>query len=190
MQRTLAFFLAVLWTGSAPGAAHEPLTLQRIFASPALEGVQPRELEIAPDGSRVTFLRGKEDDRNRLDLWEYHVADRETRLLVDSAKVLPDEGELSDEEKARRERERIAQFSGIVDYQWTGDASALLLPLGGDVYLYRLGGGDVRRVTDTEAFETDAKLSAGGRYVSFIRDQDLWVAELSSGRERALTRDG
>ena len=68
MQRTLAFFLAVLWTGSAPGAAHEPLTLQRIFASPALEGAQLRELEIAPDGSRVTFLRGKEDDRNRLDL--------------------------------------------------------------------------------------------------------------------------
>ena len=190
MLRTLAFFLAVLWTGSAQSATHELLTLQRIFASPALEGIQPRALEIAPDGSRVTFLRGKEDDRNRLDLWEYHVADRETRLLVDSARVLPDEGELSDEEKARRERQRIAQFSGIVDYQWTEDASALLFPLGGDVYLYRLGGGDVRRVTDTEAFETDAKLSPGGRYVSFIRDQDLWVTELSSGRERALTRDG
>ena len=41
VQRTLAFFLAVLWTGSAPGSAHEPLTLQRIFASPALDRILP-----------------------------------------------------------------------------------------------------------------------------------------------------
>jgi dipeptidyl-peptidase-4 len=168
----------------------QPLTLERIFASPALEGAQQRSMEIAPDGSRVTFLRGKEDDRDRLDLWEYHIADREMRLLVDSAELQPDEGALSDEEKARRERQRMAQYSGILNYQWTRDASAVLFPLGGDVYLYTLAAGKIRQVTATEAFETDPKLSPGGRYVSYIRDQDLHVTDLSGSREMALTGDG
>jgi dipeptidyl-peptidase-4 len=171
-------------------AAGDELTLKRIFASPALDGVQPRALEVAPDGSRVTFLQGKEDDQYRLDLWEFNLSDRTTRLLVDSAVLLPDEGELSDEEKARRERQRIAQFSGIVDYQWTGDGSALLFPLGGDVYLYTLASAEARRVTDTEAYETDPKLSPRGRWVSFVRDQDLFVVDLTTGLEKALTHDG
>jgi len=45
-------------------------------------------------------------------------------------------------------------------------------------------------MTDTEAFETDPKLSPGGRYLSFIRDQDLHVIDLRDGRETALTDDG
>jgi len=172
-----------------PVAADE-LTLERIFSSPPLDGTQPRNLEVAPDGSRVTFLRGKESDQFRLDLWEFNIEDEEVRLLVDSVDILPEEGELSDEEKARRERQRIAQFSGIVNYQWTADASAILFPLGGDVYLYTLAEQGVQRVTESEAFETDAKLSPGGQYVSFIRDQDLFVVNLESGQERALTTDG
>jgi dipeptidyl-peptidase-4 len=171
-------------------AAAAELTLERIFASPSLDGAQPRSLKIAPDGSRVTFLRGKEGDQNRLDLWEYHVESGETRLLVDSTDVLADEGELSDEEKARRERQRIAQYSGIVNYEWTADAASLLFPLGGDVYLYSLAAREASRVTQTAAFETDARLSPQGGYVSFIRDQDLFVVDLASGEERPLTRDG
>jgi dipeptidyl-peptidase-4 len=190
MRSSAIFITAGLCTAFTLTATAESLTLERVFASPALEGAQPRSLEIAPDGSRVTFLRGKEDNRNRLDLWEFNLADRQARVLLDSAALVPEEGELSDEEKARRERQRIAEYSGIVAYQWTADGSALLFPLGGDVYLYTLASQSVQRMTETEAFETDPKLSPGGRYVSFIRDQDLHVVEVASGRETALTDDG
>jgi len=190
-MRLISIFITIgLCAAFTLNAAAEALTLERIFASPALEGAQPRMLEIAPDGSRVTFLRGKEEDRNRLDLWEFNLDDGQARVLLDSAVLLPEEGELSDEEKARRERQRIAAFSGIVDYQWTADASALLFPLGGDVYLYTLATESVQRMTDTESFETDAQLSPGGRYLSFIRDQDLHVIDVRNGRETPLTDDG
>lgn len=168
----------------------DQLTLERIFASPALDGPQPRSLEVAPDGSRVTYLRGKEANQDRLDLWEFNVADGQTRMLVDSAVLLPEEGEISDAEKARRERQRIGQFSGIVSYAWTEDASALLFTLGGDVYLYPLAIGKAQRITRTKASETDAKLSPKGRYVSFVRDQDLFLVDVASGQERALTSGG
>jgi dipeptidyl-peptidase-4 len=36
----------------------------------------------------------------------------------------------------------------------------------------------------------DPKISPQGRYVSFVRDQNLFVIELSSGKEKQLTTDG
>ena len=96
----------------------EQLPLERLFQDPALTGPRPLKLAVAPDGARVTFLRGKADDQNRLDLWEYHVASGQTRLLVDSALLAPGPEQLSDEEKARRERQRIGALSGIVGYRF------------------------------------------------------------------------
>src|SRR5690606_20360515 len=97
-----------------------------------------------------------------------------------------------DEEKARRERQRIAGLSGIVDYQWSPDAKTLLFPLGGELYLYDLtktGADAVRRLTDGGGFATDPKLSPAGGYVSFVRERELWVIDLASGREIRLTFD-
>ena len=179
---------------ATPGTAHaEPLTLEAITGDAALSGPTLLKPKVAPDGSRVTFLRGKDGDRNRLDLWAYDVASGETAMLVDSAVVLPGEEVLSDEEKARRERQRIAALSGIVDYHWAPDSQRLLFPLGGELYLYDLatpGRDAVRRLTSGGGFATDPKVSPKGGYVSFIRGRNLWVVDLASGDEVQLTRDG
>lgn len=94
---------------------------------------------------------------------------------------------------ARRERQRIAAMTGIVDYQWSPDAQRLLFPLGGELYLYDLkqqGQAAVRQLTHGEGFATDAKLSPKGGFVSFIRGRNLWVIDLASGKQLQLTRDG
>ncbi len=177
----------------APAAHAEKLTLEAITGGAPLSGPSLMKPAIAPDGSRVTFLRGKDSDRFQLDLWEYHVADGEARLLVDSAVVLPGDEELSDEEKARRERQRIAAFRGIVEYQWAPDSQSLLFPLGGELYLYDLrerAANPVRKLTSGTGFATDPRLSPGGKFVGFVRERNLWVIELASGRELQLTDDG
>jgi dipeptidyl-peptidase-4 len=174
-------------------AQAEKLTLEAITGNAPLTGPTLMKPKVAPDGSRVTFLRGKDSDRNQLDLWEYDIASGQTRLLVDSKVVLPGEETLSDAEKARRERQRIAALSGIVDYQWSPDAKSLLFPLGGELYLYDLGkqGREaVRQLTHGEGFTTDAKLSPKGGFVSFVRERNLWVIDLASGKQMQLTRDG
>ena len=99
----LALF-ALMTVATALPAHAEKLTLEAITGSAPLSGPTLTKPQIAPDGSRVTFLRGKDRDRNRLDLWEYDIASGQTRLLVDSSVVLPGDEVLSDEEKARRER--------------------------------------------------------------------------------------
>jgi len=188
----LALF-ALMTVATALPAHAEKLTLEAITGSAPLSGPTLTKPQVAPDGSRVTFLRGKDRDRNRLDLWEYDIASGQTRLLVDSSVVLPGEEVLSDEEKARRERQRIAALSGIVDYQWSPDGKALLFPLGGELYFYDLtksGRDAVRKLTNGGGFATDPKISPKGGFVSFIRGRNLWVIDLVSGKEVQLTRDG
>ena len=179
-------------TPATAAPAPEKLTLEAITGSAPLSGPTLMKPQVSPDGARVTFLRGKEADRNRLDLWEYDVASRQTRMLVDSSVVLPGEEVLSEAEKARRERQRIAAYSGIVDYQWAPDGKALLFPLGGELYLYDLARGGreaVRKLTSGAGFATDPRLSPRGGFASFVRERELWVIDLRSGREIRLTHD-
>jgi dipeptidyl-peptidase-4 len=187
-MRLLAL-LALLGLSMTTQAAD--LTIARLFADPPLSGPAPRALKVSPDGSRVTFLRGRADDQNRLDLWEYRIAGGKTARLVDADLLAPGAEALSDEEKARRERARIAAFSGIVEYQFAPDGQSILFPLGGALYLYDLrktGPQAVRALTRAEdGFATDPKVSPRGGHVSFVRDRALWVVDLASGVERRVT---
>jgi dipeptidyl-peptidase-4 len=167
----------------------ETLTIERIFSSPSLDGSAPRALKVSPDGERVTFLKGKQTDYERLDLWEYHIDSGKTRLLFDSNDLQSGDEELSDEEKARRERMRLSG-TGIVSYQWSDDGTALLFPLGGDVYYHKLGEKGAQQLLDTETFETDIKLSPKGNYISFIREQNLYIKNINTGKETAITTEG
>src|ERR1700677_1854984 len=91
------------------------LTIDRLFDAPALAGPTIVGLKISPDGSRVTYLQGKPDDKDRLDLWEYNIHEAHARILVDSKTLLPAKEKLSDEELNRRERQRTAALSGILE---------------------------------------------------------------------------
>ena len=169
------------------------LPVERMYDAPALHGPTLRQPRFSPDGRLVTYLRAREDAATVSDLWAYDIARGDHRLLVDSRALVPVEARLSAEEEARRERQRIASLRGIVEYQWAPDSKALLVPLDGDLYRYDLtrpAAEAVRRLTKTEAYETDAKFSPRGRYVSFIRDQDIYAIELATGRERRLTTGG
>ena len=176
----------------APAAHADKLTLEALAGNVSLSGPSLSHAEISPDGSRVTFLKGKDGDRFQQDLWQVEVATGKQRMLVDSKVVLPGGETLSDEEKARRERQRTAALSGIVDYQWSADGHTLLFPLGGELYLYDLdktGAEAVRKLTRGNGFATDPKISPKGGFVSFIRARNLWLIDLADGRERQLTHD-
>ena len=119
MQVKLPRFVLTLslLLGGASMADAKQLELERLFADPALSGTTPRSLTMAPDGSRVTYLKGKAQDANRLDLWQYHIKQAKHSLLVDADSLVNGAEVLSDEEKARRERMRLFA-SGIISYSW------------------------------------------------------------------------
>ncbi|MBI1401897.1 MAG: prolyl oligopeptidase family serine peptidase [Porphyrobacter sp.] len=160
------------------------LSLERVFASPALDGPAPRQVKLSPDGRYLTLLRNRPDERERYDLWGYDIDTREWRMLVDS-RALGSGRELSEDEKMQRERARVAGLKGIITYQWASDGSGVLVPLDGDLYLARLDG-TVTRLTDTAGTELNPKLSAKGAFVSFVRDRQLWVGPVG-GEAQPIT---
>jgi len=184
-MRPLILLLAAL---SAAPASAERLTLDRLHADPALAGPGVRALRVSPDGERVTFLRGRADNQFQLDLWEYNMKDKTTHRLVDSKKLVPNEN-LSLEERARRERARTASLSGIISYSWAPSGKQILVPIAGDLYLVDVNNPDAARKV-ASGNVGDPKISPKGRYVSFVRDQNLFVIDLTTGQERQLTTDG
>ena len=184
-MRLLLCLLAAL--AAAPASA-ERLTLDRIHGETSLAGPGVKNVRVSPDGERVTFLRGRTDNQFQQDLWEYNMKDKTTRLLVDSKKLVPLEN-LSLEEKARRERARTASLSGILSYTWAPSGKQLLVPIAGDLYLVDAAKPDAaRKVASGNVL--DPKISPKGRYVSFVRNQNLVVIDLKTGAERQLTQDG
>ncbi len=178
-MRHLLVALAVFTIATPAMAEEEPvtpapeLTFERVFASPSLDGPTPRKAKLSPDGRYLTLLRNRADEKERYDLWAYDRESGEWAMLVDSEK-LGTGRELSEDEKMQRERARVGNLKGIVDYHWAADGSGLLVPLDGDLYLARLGG-EVVRLTDTEESELNPALSETGKYLSFVRERALWV---------------
>jgi dipeptidyl-peptidase-4 len=171
----------------------EKLSLERLFSAPDLSGPSMRGVKISPDGKLVAYLRARADDKDRFDLWAYDVRQARDRMLVDSRTLAGADKALSAEEEARRERQRTSAYSGIVEYSFAPDSRHLLIPLNGDLYVYDLGrkpADAVRRLTNSDAYETDARFSPHSNYVSFVRDQNLLVIDLATGKERAVTSDG
>jgi len=177
----------------ASAARPAELTIDRLFDAPALAGPTIVGLKISPDGSRVTYLQGKSEDKDRLDLWEYNIHDKVARILVDSAELAPKQTALSAEEISRRERQRTAALSGILEYSYSPSGDALLFPLSGALYYYRLSTPHRHSsvdAIDTGGFVTDPCLSPTGATIAYVRDQNLYTYDIAAKAETAITLDG
>ena len=177
----------------ATGASGAELTIDRLFEAPALAGPTIIGLKISPDGSRITYLKGKAEDKDRLDLWEFNIRDKQAHMLVDSKALAPKQEKLSDEEIGRRERQRTAALSGILEYTFAPSGDAVLFPLSGKLYYYQLAKRKTKpsvELIDTHGFTTDATVSPSGGHVAYVRDQNLYVYDIQAKQEKVLTTDG
>ena len=164
------------------------LTLERVFASPDLNGPQPRLAKLSPDGKFLTLLRNRADEKERFDLWAMDTRTGEWRMLVDSKKVGTGAA-LSEAEKMQRERARIGGSKGIVAYDWAPDGKSVLVPLEGEIYRAGLDGG-IARLPARPGPKLNAEVSPAGGYVSWVQDQNLVVMGQAGGEPRAITDDG
>ena len=145
----------------------------------------PRSFEVAPDGSRVVFLRSLAGDDPRTALWVYDVADGRERLIVDPVELTEGTGEaLSDEERARRERARETA-EGVVAYATDRDARIAAFVVSGRLFVADLVAGGARAV-EAPAPVFDPRPDPSGRRVAFVHDRALHVVQLADGVGRRL----
>lgn len=159
---------------TAPAAA-QPLSIERVFASPSLNGAVPRGVKLSPDGRWLTVLRSRADDRERYDLWGFDRKSGKWRMLVDST-ALSSGKALSEAEKMQRERQRIGDLKGVVTYEWSADSQSVLVPLDGELFLVALDGSS-RKLGGAGADLLNPRLSPKGGFVAFVRGQRLWAGK-------------
>jgi dipeptidyl-peptidase-4 len=80
-------------------------------------------------------------------------------------------------------------MSGHAELTWNADRTAAVTAYADDLFLWRRGGGASRLTAGPEP-EEEADFSPDGSMVSFVRGGGLWLIDLATGRERALTTGG
>ena len=80
MRYTTALLVSLV----AIHATAAPLNVERIFGAPDLSGPRLLSPKFSPDGRYVTYLQGKSDNKDQLDLWAFDTRSGKSRLLVDS----------------------------------------------------------------------------------------------------------
>src|SRR5215218_6844869 len=95
---------------------------------------RPVRPKVAPDGKSVLFLRAKPRVA-KMSLYELDVSSGKTRELMTPEAVLKGALEnLTPEEKARRERQRVT-VGGFTSYDLSPDGKQVLVSLSGRLYL-------------------------------------------------------
>ncbi|MBB1246567.1 S9 family peptidase [Streptomyces durbertensis] len=152
----------------------------------------PRSLTVAPDGSRVVFLRSSSgtDRANRLWVRELAGATADDpagveRVAADPTVLLggADE-ELSAEERARRERSREGG-AGIVGYATDAAVELAAFALSGRLFTAELRAGTTRELP-VPAPVLDPRPAPDGRRVAYVAEGALRIVDVESGEDRAL----
>lgn len=137
----------------------------------------PRDFTVSPDGSRVVFLRSLAGDDRVNRLWTLQVGTGEERLVADPGGG--PEGELSEAERARRERTR-EQAHGIVAYATDAAVTKAVYALGGHLWTADLATGETKELGVSGE---DPRFDPAGERVAYVRDGALRVTGADGDRE-------
>ena len=147
---------------------------------------RPANIQITRAGDAVLFLRSGPRSFVR-DLFELDTKTGNERVLATAETLLSGKEEsLSDEERARRERMRLAA-RGIASYELSRDGRRVLVPLSGRLYVMERAAGEIHELRSESGAAIDARFSPAGQLVACVRDGDLYVTDIATAAERRLT---
>ncbi len=183
----IGVFLSLWATGIGAVGSPEQLSLESIFSPDAetrieFDGAPLTGLEWAEDGRAFLQPQGQRESLQAPSRVE--VSDGSSAPLFDTQRLIESLTALEG-----FPREAVQDLSQD-DLELAPHQDALLTQQAADLFYFSIAEGSSRRLTHNEGVEEVARFSPDGRWVSFVRDHDLYVVSLRDGRETALTRDG
>jgi len=172
---------------TATPASSKPLTVDRIYSEPSLSGRLTRGIAWTPDSKQISFFESNATGKTgKTELWAVDVASGQRRVLLSAEKlesVLPADAEQS------------TQATGLgrhppAEYQWAPSGGALLFQGPTSLAWFDLKTQVSRTLVSGKERIVDPKISPDGRYVSFVRNHNLWLVSVADGKERAFTEGG
>src|SRR5712692_9849551 len=171
----------------AVAPAYKALTVDRIYSGPSLNGVLTKGIAWAPDSKQLTYLETKGAGKEaKTELWVMDVTTGQRRVLLSADKlesVLPPESE------------KATQATGLgrhapAEYQWAPGGGALLFQGATSLAWFDAKTQAAHTLVSGKESIADPKISPDSRYVSFVRNHNLWLVSVADGKERALTQGG
>ncbi|MET7404716.1 S9 family peptidase [Streptomyces parvulus] len=145
----------------------------------------PRSFTVAPDGSRVAFLRSGTGTDRANSLWVLDLDEGAERVAADPRALLGGAEEaLSPEERARRERSREGG-AGIVGYATDSAVELASFALSGRLFTAELRAGTARELS-TPGPVIDPRPAPDGRHVAYVARGGLRVVGAEGDGDRAL----
>ncbi|MEU3105661.1 prolyl oligopeptidase family serine peptidase [Streptomyces griseoflavus] len=145
----------------------------------------PRSFSVAPDGSRVVFLRSGSGTDRAHSLWVLDTREGGERVAADPRALLGGVSEnLSAEERARRERSREGG-AGIVGYATDAAVELAAFALSGRLFTAGLRDGTARELPAAGPV-IDPRPSPDGRHVAYVAQGALRVTGAEGADDRAL----
>jgi len=172
-----------------PQSPPRPFTIDTIYSPPGLNGRLTRGIAWTPDSKQFSFFNDVPPSRlreGRSELWITEIASGKSRVLVSAEKL---------ESLLPEDKERPTQATGLgrrapAEYQWAPSGTALLFRAPTSLVWFDLSTQTPRTLVSGKAGVADPKISPDGKYVSFIRDHNLWLVSVADGKERAFTQGG
>jgi len=148
----------------------------------------PRRFRVSPDGERVVFLRTRAGDDPVSCLWSFDLPNATERCLVDPRELasLRDEPELTEAERARRERAR-EHAEGITAFEADDDLRRAVFVLSTRLYLADLVEGGARELPAVTPVD-GPRIDPAGTKVAYVSNGALHVLEID-GADRVLADD-
>ncbi|MFF5250617.1 prolyl oligopeptidase family serine peptidase [Streptomyces leeuwenhoekii] len=145
----------------------------------------PRSFTVAPDGSRVAFLRSSSGTDRAGSLWVLDLAEGGERVAADPRALLGDVAEdLPPEERARRERSREGG-AGIVGYATDAAVELACFALSGRLFTAELRAGTARELR-VRGPVIDPRPAPDGRHIAYVARGALRVVGAEGEGDRAL----
>src|SRR5438067_832211 len=122
------------------------------------------------------------------DVVEQMVVDTATgskRVLFDAAKL-----EAAAKKIPGVTNEEAKRLTTQRNWNFSPNKKSVILTIGDDLYLYAFDSDALTRLTSAPGMEEEAAFSPDGRFVSFVRENNLYVIDVATQRERQLTTDG
>lgn len=187
MPRARCMFLLLCLLTALPLQAQQ-LTLDAIFSQYGLAGPAPEQLQWSPDGATLTYILEEAATAKR-NLWAMDAEAGEPHLLIPHEQLASMAPSLVDATQDERERERLRRYA-VASYLWSPDSRSLLFSSAGSLFLYDLETNAARELTPGLGGVKYPKFSPNGHYISFVYENDIWLAEIEGSGLRRFTMDG
>ncbi|KAJ7959345.1 Dipeptidyl peptidase [Quillaja saponaria] len=152
--------------------------------------VAPTSISFSPDDKLITYLFSPDHSLNRR-VFAFDLKTCKQELLFSPPDGGLDESNISPEEKLRRERLRERGL-GVTRYEWVNTSSktkVIMVPLPAGIYFHDISypKPELKLASRSNSPIIDPHLSPDGKMLSYIRDSELHVLNLSSNESKQLT---